>query len=180
MIVANLPYKISAPLVIKWLRAIGGLERLVIMVQKEVADRLAAPPGNKTYGRLSVITQWLCRVKIAFNVAPRAFTPPPKVVSSVVVLQPRPEPLAPARWQNLEAVTAAAFNQRRKMLRASLKAMDFDFEALKIPPTARAVHGCCGEMQRSQCRGEEGLVTKFVVELEQQQRIGRALAVEIS
>jgi 16S rRNA (adenine1518-N6/adenine1519-N6)-dimethyltransferase len=138
MIVANLPYNISAPLIIKWLRAIGGVERLVIMVQKEVADRLAAPPGNKTYGRLSVITQWLCRVEIAFNVDPRAFTPPPKVVSSVVVLQPRPEPLAPARWQNLEVVTAAAFNQRRKMLRASLKAMNFDFEALEIPPTARA------------------------------------------
>jgi 16S rRNA (adenine1518-N6/adenine1519-N6)-dimethyltransferase len=138
MIVSNLPYNISAPLIIKWLRAIEGLERLVIMVQKEVADRLAAPPGNKTYGRLSVITQWLCDVEIAFNVDPRAFTPPPKVLSSVVVLKPRAEPLAPARWRYLEAVTAAAFNQRRKMLRASLKAMNFDFEALEIPPTARA------------------------------------------
>ncbi len=138
MIVSNLPYNISAPLIIKWLGAIEGLERLVIMVQKEVADRLAAAPGNKTYGRLSVITQWLCEVDIAFNVDPRAFTPPPKVVSSVVTLVPRPEPLAPARWRYLEAVTAAAFNQRRKMLRASLKAMNFDFEALEIAPTARA------------------------------------------
>lgn len=138
MIVSNLPYNISAPLIIKWLGAIDGLERLVIMVQKEVADRLAAAPGGKTYGRLSVITQWLCDVDIAFNVDPRAFTPPPKVVSSVVVLKPRPEPLAPAQWRNLEAVTAAAFNQRRKMLRASLKAMKFDFGALGIAPTARA------------------------------------------
>ena len=138
MIVSNLPYNISAPLIIKWLGAIKGLERLVIMVQKEVAARLAAPAGGKTYGRLSVITQWLCEVDIAFNVDPRAFTPPPKVVSSVVVMKPRPEPLAPASWRHLEAVTAAAFNQRRKMLRASLKAMKFDFEALEIAPTARA------------------------------------------
>ena len=138
MIVSNLPYNISAPLIIKWLGAIEGLERLVIMVQKEVADRLAAAPGNKTYGRFSVITQWLCDVEIAFNVDPRAFTPPPKVVSSVVVLKPRPEPLAAASWRYLEAVTTAAFNQRRKMLRASLKAMKFDFGALEIAPTARA------------------------------------------
>jgi 16S rRNA (adenine1518-N6/adenine1519-N6)-dimethyltransferase len=138
MIVANLPYNISAPLIIKWLRIIGDLEGLVIMVQKEVAERLAAPPGNKSYGRLSVITQWLCAVDIAFHVDPRAFTPPPKVVSSVVVLKPRTDPIAPARWQSLEAVTAAAFNQRRKMLRSSLKAMKFDFAALGIEPTARA------------------------------------------
>ena len=137
-IVSNLPYNIAVPLLIKWLRGINAFEGLVIMLQKEVAGRLAAAPGGKAYGRLSVITQWLCQVTIAFDVDRRAFTPPPKVASSIAILTPRAEPLAPARWQDLETVAAAAFNQRRKMLRASLKAMNFDFEALGIAPTARA------------------------------------------
>lgn len=138
IIVSNLPYNISTVLIVKWLRSVRDIDLLVLMLQKEVADRLAAIPGNKIYGRLSVITQWLCEVEIAFNVDRRAFTPPPKVASSVVVLKPRSEPAAPAEWDSLEAVTAAAFNQRRKMLRASLKSMHFDFDGLAIEPTARA------------------------------------------
>ena len=137
-IVSNLPYNIAVPLLIKWLSVINALDGLVIMIQKEVAGRLAAAPGSKVYGRLSVITQWLCEVTVAFDVDRRAFTPPPKVASSIAVLTPRAEPLAPARWKDLETVAAAAFNQRRKMLRASLKALKFDFEALGIAPTARA------------------------------------------
>ncbi len=108
------------------------------MFQKEVADRLAAAPRTKSYGRLSIITQWLCQVRFAFNVDKRAFTPPPKVTSSVVLLTPRAEPVAAASWQALETVTAAAFGQRRKMLRSSLKSLAIDLESTGIRPEARA------------------------------------------
>jgi len=138
MIISNLPYNISTPLLIKWLKQIDDIELMVIMLQKEVADRLAAKPGSKLYGRLSVITQWLTEVSTAFGVDRRAFTPPPKVTSSVVVLKPRPEPLAPARWEYLEKVTAAAFGQRRKMLRSALKPLNIDLVSLSIDPTRRA------------------------------------------
>jgi len=137
-IVANLPYNISTVLLVRWLAEIAAFDRIIIMVQKEVADRLVAKPSTKAYGRLSVMTQWRCEARIAFNVARTAFVPPPKVASSVVVLTPRAEPLAPAEWSKLERVVAAAFNQRRKMLRSSLKEWHFDFDALGIPPTARA------------------------------------------
>ena len=89
----------------------------VFMLQKEVVDRLAAAPGSADYGRLSVITQWRCDVRPLFNIAREAFTPPPKVVSTVVRLEPRREPQAHVRMESLEKVTAAAFGQRRKMLR---------------------------------------------------------------
>ena len=137
-IVANLPYNIATPLLLGWLRQIGSFEGLTLMFQKEVALRLAAKPGNKSYGRLSVITQWLAEVRHEFNVSNEAFTPPPKVASSVVSLIPRAEPLAPADWETLEKVTARAFGQRRKMLRSSLKPLGLDFDALGIEPTARA------------------------------------------
>jgi len=137
-IVANLPYNIATPLLLGWLARIGDFERLTLMFQKEVAERLTARPGNKQYGRLSVITQWLAEATIEFNVAAKAFTPPPKVASTVVSLAPRPRPLAPATWSALEAVTAAAFGQRRKMLRSSLKRLGLDLPALGIEPTARA------------------------------------------
>ncbi|MBK1663771.1 16S rRNA (adenine(1518)-N(6)/adenine(1519)-N(6))-dimethyltransferase [Rhodospirillum rubrum] len=140
-VIANLPYNVATPLLIGWLRHASAFERFVLMFQKEVVDRLAARPGTKDYGRLSVITQWLCEVRPLFDVNPRAFTPPPKVVSTVVRIDPRPQPLAPARMETLERVTAAAFGQRRKMLRASLKALG-DAEALcaaaGLDPTARA------------------------------------------
>ena len=121
-----------------WLRRITEFDGLTLMFQKEVAERLAAGPGVKNYGRLSIITQWLCDVRLEFNVSKQAFTPPPKVASSVVTLTPRAQPLAPADWNSLEAVTALAFGQRRKMLRSSLKSLNLDFAALGIAPTARA------------------------------------------
>ncbi len=137
-IVANLPFNIATQLLIGWLERIGEYQGLTCMFQREVAERLAAGPGSKTYGRLSVIVQWLCEVRLEFNVDMRAFTPPPKVAGSVVTLTPRPEPLATAQRAALETVTAAAFGQRRKMLRASLKRLDLDLEGLGIDPTARA------------------------------------------
>lgn len=137
-IVANLPYNISTVLLLQWLARIQDFDRIVVMLQKEVAERLVATPSTKAYGRLAVATQWRCNVRIEFNVDPHAFTPPPKVVSSIVTLTPRAEPLAPAEWKWLEAVTAAAFNQRRKMLRSALKSWGFNFEGLGIDPEARA------------------------------------------
>ncbi len=145
-IVSNLPYNISTALLINWLKNLAqqpdAFCEMVLMFQKEVAQRLAAAPGGRDYGRLSVLTQWLCAVRPAFDVAPRAFTPPPKVDSSVVVLTPRPEPLAPVRLRNLEQVTAAAFGQRRKMLRQSLKSLGCEpmalIEAAGVTATARA------------------------------------------
>ncbi|MFA7431007.1 MAG: 16S rRNA (adenine(1518)-N(6)/adenine(1519)-N(6))-dimethyltransferase RsmA [Rhodospirillaceae bacterium] len=146
-VVANLPYNVATPLLLGWLRHATAFETIVVMLQKEVVDRLAAVPRTKDYGRLSVITQWLCTVEPLFDVNPRAFTPPPKVTSTVVRLTPRAQPLAPCTFERLETVTAAAFNQRRKMLRASLKAFastaGFESaealcEAAGVPPTARA------------------------------------------
>jgi 16S rRNA (adenine1518-N6/adenine1519-N6)-dimethyltransferase len=137
-IVANLPYNIATPLLIGWLRQIGNFECLTLMFQKEVADRLTAVPGTKAYGRLSVLTQWLCHTHHDFNIARTAFTPPPKVESTVVTLTPRSQPAGDADWEKLEKVTATAFGQRRKMLRASLKPLNVDLESLGIDPTARA------------------------------------------
>ena len=137
-IVANLPYNVATPLLIGWLKQITDFAGLTLMFQKEVADRLTARPGTKDFGRLSVMAQWLCAVRREFNVANTAFTPPPKVASTVVSLTPRPTPLAPADWTALETVTASAFGQRRKMLRKSLQRLDLDLESLGIDPTARA------------------------------------------
>ncbi|NQV44185.1 MAG: 16S rRNA (adenine(1518)-N(6)/adenine(1519)-N(6))-dimethyltransferase RsmA [Rhodospirillales bacterium] len=137
-VVANLPYNIATPLLLKWLRHAETIESLTCMFQREVADRLAAVPGTKAYGRLSVIVQWLCTVRPEFNVPPQAFTPAPKVTSTIVTMTPRKTPLAPAQWKHLETVTAAAFGQRRKMLRVSLKGFGLDLVALGIEPTLRA------------------------------------------
>ncbi|CAA7618477.1 Ribosomal RNA small subunit methyltransferase A [Candidatus Terasakiella magnetica] len=149
-IVANLPYNISTVLLLKWLRQVSAFDRMVLMFQKEVVDRLAAEPRSSHYGRLSVITQWLCEVRPLFNIDRRAFTPPPAVTSTVVDLIPRPAPASPARFETLERVTAAAFGQRRKMLRSSLKSLgDAEglLEAARLSPTARAeeipVEGFC-------------------------------------
>lgn len=137
-IIANLPYNVATPLLLAWLRDAAAFESLTLMFQKEVADRLAARPRTKSYGRLSIMTQWLCEVRFAFNIDKRAFTPPPKVTSSVVILTPRQVPLAPASWRALETVTAAAFGQRRKMLRSSLKSLGLDPAAVGISPQSRA------------------------------------------
>jgi len=128
-IVANLPYNIGTELLVRW---IGGdawppfWRSATLMFQKEVAERIAAQPGSKAYGRLSVLAQWRSEVDIPFTVSPKAFTPPPKVTSAIVRLKPRETPLAAADRATLERVTAAAFNQRRKMLRQSLKALGGD------------------------------------------------------
>ncbi len=137
-VVANLPYNVATPLLISWLRHLEAFDGLTLMFQKEVAERLVAKPGNKEYGRLSVITQWLAQVRLEFNVSKDAFTPPPKVASSVVSIVPHPEPLVACKWEALETVTQAAFGQRRKMLRSSLKKLSLDLPALGIEPTARA------------------------------------------
>lgn len=128
-IIANLPYNVATPLLIGWLRQITAFECLVLMFQKEVVDRLAAKVGSGSYGRLSVLTQWLCQVTPQFDINPKAFVPPPKVISTVVRLDPRATPLGSARFETLERVTAAAFGQRRKMLRSSLRPLG-DVQAL--------------------------------------------------
>jgi 16S rRNA (adenine1518-N6/adenine1519-N6)-dimethyltransferase len=141
-IVANLPYNIATPLLLGWLHNIAAYENLTLMFQKEVAQRLAATPRTKEYGRLSVIAQWLCEVEPLFDISPRAFVPAPKVTSTVVRVTPRAQALGNCRKEELERVTAAAFGQRRKMLRQSLKTLAPDTSALLdaagIEPTARA------------------------------------------
>ncbi len=141
-IVANLPYNVATPLLIGWLRRIESIAAMTLMFQKEVAERIAAAPGSAAYGRLAVVCQWLCEARRAFDVAPAAFVPPPRVTSSVVRLLPRAAPLAAAGMADLEAVTAAAFGRRRKMLRSALGGLVDDPLALLseagIEATARA------------------------------------------
>jgi 16S rRNA (adenine1518-N6/adenine1519-N6)-dimethyltransferase len=143
-VIANLPYNIATALLIGWLTAEPWppwYDALVLMFQREVAERIVAEPGSKTYGRLSVLAGWRTNAEILFDVAPAAFVPRPKVTSSVVRLAPRAAPLA-CDAQALQRVTAAAFGQRRKMLRQSLKTLGVDAAALLaaagIEPTARA------------------------------------------
>jgi|SRR5665213_106162 len=142
---ANLPYNIGSALLVKWLTSENWppfWDSLTLMFQREVAERIVAKPGTKSYGRLSVLAQWRARAKILFDVSPRAFTPPPKVTSAVLRIEPLAEPIAPARLADLEALTAAAFGHRRKMLRQSLKTLMPDTEALLsaagLDPTERA------------------------------------------
>jgi len=143
-IVANLPYNIATPLLIGWLSTEPWppwYDRLVLMFQREVAERITAGPGSKTYGRLSVLAGWRTEARILFDIAPSAFVPPPKVTSSVVEFIPRRAPLA-CDAKALQRVTEAAFGQRRKMLRQSLKSLGGDplalLAAAGIAPTARA------------------------------------------
>ncbi len=142
IIVANLPYNIATVLILKWLARPGLFKDIVVMVQKEVAERLAAPPRTSSYGRLSVMVQWRATVDMLFDLAPGAFTPPPKVTSTVIRITPRAEPLAPAEPQIMETVVRTAFGQRRKMLRASLKGLGLNTVELlsraEIEPTLRA------------------------------------------
>ena len=138
-IVANLPYNIGTALLIQWLENLERFEGLTLMFQREVGDRLTASPGEKSYGRLSVLAQRLCYVEKMFGVDRNAFVPPPKVWSSIIGFQPRAKPLAQADPKVLEAVTRAGFGQRRKMLRSSLITLGVDAEALckaaNIDPT---------------------------------------------
>src|SRR5271157_218151 len=120
-IVANLPYNVATPLLIGWLRQAHAFERLTLMFQQEVAERICAAPGTAAYGRLSVLAQWICRTELLLRIPPAAFVPPPKVFSAVVGLVPHAMQPAPALFAAMERLTAAAFGQRRKMLRRALK-----------------------------------------------------------
>lgn len=143
VIAANLPYNIATPLLIRWLRQIRGdicnIDAMALMFQKEVAERIVAKPATKVYGRLSVISQWLCDARIVYDLPPSAFTPPPKVTSSVVYFKPKPlSEEHNCSFEALETITAKAFNQRRKMIRSSLKDYVGIIESLGIDPTLRA------------------------------------------
>ncbi|WP_088342464.1 MULTISPECIES: 16S rRNA (adenine(1518)-N(6)/adenine(1519)-N(6))-dimethyltransferase RsmA [Rhodomicrobium] len=143
-IVANLPYSVGTPLLTGWLKTEPWppwFDRMILMFQREVAERIVAKPGDKAFGRLAILTQWRCEARILFNLPPRAFVPPPKIESSVVEFRPRAAPLDAGSPAMLERVTAAAFGQRRKMLRASLKSLPGAvplLEELGIDPSARA------------------------------------------
>jgi 16S rRNA (adenine1518-N6/adenine1519-N6)-dimethyltransferase len=139
-LVSNLPYNVGTPLLIKWLTGPWTPASLTLMFQKEVADRIAAAPGASAYGRLAVIAQATCEAKLVMDVPARAFTPPPKVDSAVVRLTPRVDRPAPERLDALQRATAAAFGQRRKMLRASLKPLGGEAlaRAAGLDPQARA------------------------------------------
>ena len=139
-IVSNLPYNVGTPLLVKWLVGSTPWEAMALMFQKEVARRIVACPGDADYGRLSVISQAVAHARLELTLPARAFTPPPKVDSAVVVLTPRDDRPGAERLKALETVTAAAFGQRRKMLRSSLKTLGGEAlcAAAGIDPNARA------------------------------------------
>ena len=144
-IIANLPYNIGTELLVRWLNSKNWpsfWQSMTLMFQKEVANRIVARPGSKAYGRLSVMSQWRCNTKIAFNIPATAFTPPPKVESAVVHFEALNEPKFPAEVDKLEFVVSKAFNQRRKMLRGALKGHFKNVEeglfSIGVLPTKRA------------------------------------------
>jgi 16S rRNA (adenine1518-N6/adenine1519-N6)-dimethyltransferase len=144
-VAANLPYNVGTELLVRWLTPPAWppyWQSLTLMFQREVADRIVAQPGSKAYGRLAVLAQWRADVRIAMNLPPEAFTPPPKVSSAVVHLTALAAPRFEADPATLSRVVAMAFNQRRKMLRASLKGLAPDIEdrlsSVGIRPTDRA------------------------------------------
>ena len=153
-VAANLPYNIGTELLVRWLTPPDWppfWQSLTLMFQREVADRIVAQPGGKAYGRLAVLAQWRCEARIVMSLPPEAFTPPPKVSSAVVHLTALPAPRFPADPGTLSRVVAAAFNQRRKMLRAALKGLAPDIEerltTAGLDPTDRAeqvsIEGFC-------------------------------------
>lgn len=142
---ANLPYNVGTELLVRWLTPPEWppvWTSLTLMFQREVAERIVAQPGSKAYGRLALLAQWRCDARIVLDLPPQAFTPPPKVSSAVVHLTALPAPRYPARAATLSRVVAAAFNQRRKMLRAALRGLHPAIEEMLvevgIPPTERA------------------------------------------
>ncbi len=138
-IIANLPYNVATPLLTGWLHDIyeaAPYDEMLLMFQKEVAQRICASVGGKHFGRLAVLAQWLMRCKISFDLPPGAFSPPPKVKSAIVNF--RPQEFTQADFKKIERVTAAAFGQRRKMIRQSLKPYIKAVEELGIDPTLRA------------------------------------------
>lgn len=144
-IAANLPYNVGTELLVRWLTPPNWppfWNSLTLMFQREVAQRIVALPGSKAYGRLAILAQWRCDCQIVLNLPPEAFSPPPKVSSAVVHLQALPQPRFPADAQILQNIVAMAFNQRRKMMRSSLKGLGPDLEdhliEANIKPTDRA------------------------------------------
>ncbi len=144
-VVANLPYNVGTELLVRWLTPQNWppyWDSLTLMFQKEVAQRIVAQPRTKAYGRLALLAQWRCNAKMVMEISPQAFTPPPKVTSAVVHIERLPKPRFPADAKVLERVVATAFNQRRKMLRASLKSLSPNIEdvlnSVGITPTQRA------------------------------------------
>ena len=139
-VVSNLPYNVGTALLIKWLTGPWRPQSMTLMFQKEVAERIVARPGEDAFGRLALIAQVMCEARIVMDAPARAFTPPPKVDSAVVRLDPKADPPAPERVAAMEVVSQAAFGQRRKMLRSSLKALGGASlcEAAGIDPTRRA------------------------------------------
>ncbi len=141
-IIANLPYNVGTQLLLSWIKHRQHFAKMTLMFQKEVAERITAPQGHKHYGRLAVLCNWACHTQIAMTLPPSAFTPPPKVDSAVVTLIPRAIPLGRCSLHSLETITKAAFGQRRKMLRSSLKSLAVDSLALlehcNIAATLRA------------------------------------------
>lgn len=141
-IIANLPYNIATPLLIKWLEDIyddpDAYRSMTLMFQKEVAQRIVADIADKAYGRLAVLVQWLCDVNLSFDVPASAFTPPPKVTSSIVYFQPKKRRSLDPSFKAVEQITLEAFGQRRKMIRSSLKKYQSLFEELGLDETLRA------------------------------------------
>jgi 16S rRNA (adenine1518-N6/adenine1519-N6)-dimethyltransferase len=140
LVVANLPYNVASPLLVGWLRQAAAFERLILMFQEEVADRICAPPDSEAYGRLSVLVQWTCEAAIVLRLPPAAFVPPPKVSSAVVRLVPHAVQPDAATFARMERLTAAAFGQRRKMLRGALNPLGGEalLRAADIAPERRA------------------------------------------
>ena len=139
-LIANLPYNVGTPLLVGWLRQAARWERMTLMFQLEVAERIVATPDTDHYGRLAVLANWCCDTAIVARIPPEAFSPPPKVMSAVVSLSPRPVQPAPDLFATMEQLTAAAFGQRRKMLRKSLGSLGGAalLERAGLDPTRRA------------------------------------------
>lgn len=141
-IIANLPYNIGTILIFKWLKIAPKISSMHLMLQKEVVDRITAKPNDKHYGRLAVMVNFLCHTKKVFEVGRHVFTPPPKVTSAIVEIIPREKPLSDVDFKKLEKVVAAAFNQRRKMIKSSLKSIFKEPEKIlaqcNIKPELRA------------------------------------------
>jgi 16S rRNA (adenine1518-N6/adenine1519-N6)-dimethyltransferase len=149
-IIANLPYNVGTPLLVKWLEQAGDYRSMVLMFQLEVAARIAALPNTAAYGRLSVLAQWLCDIDIAMHVPASAFSPPPKVESAIVRLRPKSVQPPPEHFKAMEKLTAAAFGQRRKMLRGALKPLGGEalLTRAQIAPDRRAETLSVAEFER--------------------------------
>jgi 16S rRNA (adenine1518-N6/adenine1519-N6)-dimethyltransferase len=149
-IIANLPYNVGTPLLVKWLEQAGDYRSMVLMFQLEVAARIAALPNTSAYGRLSVLAQWLCDIDIAMHVPASAFSPPPKVESAIVRLRPKSVQPPPEHFKAMEKLTAAAFGQRRKMLRGALKPLGGEalLTRAQIAPDRRAETLSVAEFER--------------------------------